>query len=535
MNKLVNRKYLIGILFTLSVALYARTINYEFVWDDERIHIGHNPQLIKGDLKSFWLKSYSGMYIPVSYTTWTFINTVSNSGKEISPKTFHALNVITHSLNCILVFCLLLILFKNQAHAFLGALLFLLHPMQVESVAWVSEFRGLYSVFFSLLSMISIFRYLEKNSHITFRSFITSKHFVFASVLLGLALLSKPSAVVLPFVISILVWCFYKDNFKSLLKGLSLWLLLIIPIFLITRNAQPNELIYDSVSFWQRFFIAGHSLSFYLYKLIVPYPLAACYGYTPELILSNTIIYLSAFFSVAIALIIFAKRKSHPLLFSGFAIITVCVLPVLGLIPFEYQKHSTVADRYIYFGMLGLTLFVPLIASTIKKYSWLKYIFGIVIVIYLLLNIKQTNTWKNEFSIWDNTLKQFQNSPKVYYNRGVEYSKLGKFNEAINDYTQCLALQNDYRDALFNRANAYENIKNNSAAFTDYSTYLLIDSTDGSVFYKRAYLNYKTGNIKGAIRDAEKAEQLNFPLGIKFKGKLEEGRRVQESLDNVKQ
>lgn len=534
MNKLVNRKYLIGILFALSVALYARTFNYGFVWDDERIHLGHNPQLIKGDLKSFWLKPYSGMYIPVSYTTWTFINTVSSSGKEIPPKTFHALNVITHSLNCILVFFLLLILFKNQTHAFWGALLFLLHPMQVESVAWISEFRGLYSAFFSLLSLISIFIYLENNSHITFRSFITSKHFVFASVLFGLALLSKPSAVVLPFVISILAWCFYKDKFKPLLKGFSLWLLMVVPIFLATRSAQPSELIYDSISFWQRFLIAGYSLFFYLCKLIVPYPLSACYGYTPELILSNKFLYLSAFFSIAIALIIFTKRKSKPLLFSGFAIITVCVLPVLGLIPFEYQKHSTVADRYIYFGMLGLALFVPIIANTIKKHDPIKYVFGSIILIYLLLNIKQTSTWKNEFSIWDYTLRHYQNSPKVYYNRGVEYSKLGKFNEAINDYTQCLALQNDYRDALFNRANSYENLKNNSAAFNDYSAYLLIDSTDGSVFYKRAYLNYKTGNIQEAIRDAEKAEQFNFPVGIKFKRMLEEGRRLQKTLDNLK-
>lgn len=534
MNKPVNRKYLIATLFALSIILYARTLNYGFVWDDERIHLSNNQQLIKGDVKSFWLKPYSGMYIPVSYTTWAFVKTFSNSNKKISPKTFHTLNVFTHTVNCLLVFYLLFILFKNQTHAFFGSLLFLLHPMQVESIAWVSEFRGLYSAFFSLLALISIFRYLEKNAIITFRSFITSKYFIIASVLFALGLLSKPSAVVLPFVISILVWCFYKDKLKPLLKGLSLWLLMAVPILLITRNAQPNELIYDSISFWQRFFIAGHSLSFYLYKLIVPYPLAACYGYTPELILSNKLIYLSTVFLIVTAVIVFAKRRSQPLLFSGLAVITVCVLPVLGLIPFEYQKHSTVADRYLYFGMLGFTLFVPLIANSIKKYNWLKYVSGSVIVIYLVLNFKQTDTWKNEFSIWDNTLRHYQNSPKVYYNRGVEYSKLGKFNEAINDYTQCLALQNHYRDALFNRANAYENIKNNTAAFTDYSAYLLIDSTDGSVYYKRAYLNYRSGNIQAAARDAKRAEQLNFPVGAKFKRMLEARGMQEKTLGTLK-
>lgn len=517
MNKPVNRKYLIGILFALSFILYARTLNYGFVWDDERIHLSNNQQLIKGELKSFWVKQYSGMYIPVSYNTWAVINELSNSNKELSPKTFHGLNVLTHSINCILIFQLLFILFKNQSNAFFGSLLFMLHPLQVESVAWISEFRGLYSAFFCLLSLLCLFRFLEKKSELTVRLFITSKYFIIASVLFALALLSKPSAVVLPFIASVLVWCFYKEKLNLVSKALFVWLLLILPILLITRSSQPNELFYDSIPFWQRFFIAGHSLFFYLSKLIFPYPLAACYGYTPELILSNKLIYLTTLFSFVVALVFFLKRNAHPVAFSSFAIVLIAVLPVLGLIPFEYQKHSTVADRYFYLGMLGVTLLVPLFADFIKRHTWLKYILGGIVVIYLSLNIKQTNTWKNEFSIWDNTLAHYQNSSKVFYNRGVENSKMGKFNEAISDYTQSLELQGDYRDALFNRANAYENIKNSNAALVDYSTYLSIDSTDGSVYYKRAYLNYKTGNIQGAINDAKKAEQFNFPVSSKFK------------------
>jgi tetratricopeptide (TPR) repeat protein len=165
---------------------------------------------------------------------------------------------------------------------------------------------------------------------------------------------------------------------------------------------------------------------------------------------------------------------------------------------------------------------VPLVARFIKKHNWIAYSTGGAIVVFLFLNIKQTTTWKNEFSVWDNTLTHYQNSPKVYYNRGVEYSEMGKFNEAISDYTNCLLLQKDYRDALFNRANAYENLRDNNAAYNDYSAYLLIDSTDGSVYYKRAHLNYKTGNIPEAIKDAEKAEQFNFPLGPKFRSALKQ-------------
>ncbi len=533
MNQAVNRKYLIGLLFLFSFALYARTLSFGFVWDDERIHITNNQALMNGDIKSFWAKPYSGMYIPMTYTAWTFVKTIAVE-KQVSPKAFHLLNILTNTVNVILVFMLLLILFKNQTQAFWGSLLFMLHPMQVESVAWISEFRGLYSVFFSLLSMIYVFKYLEKNIVFTIRNFITSKYFITASVFFVSALLSKPSAVVLPFVISVLTWCFYKENFKIVLKGLVLWLLFVIPILLVTRNSQPDESIYISIPFWERFFIAGNSLLFYLYKLLIPYPLAACYGNTPMLAVKDHFIYLSTFICVCLMIFSFIKRKSNPILFSSLFIIVIIVLPVSGLIPFEYQKHAGTADRYIYLGTLGAALLVPLIAAAIKKYSFLKYIFLSVFAIYLVLNIKQTNTWKNEFTVWDNTLQHYQNSAKVFYNHGVEYSKKGKFNEAVNDYSQSLSLEHNYKDALFNRANAYENLHDMNAAFNDYNTYLSIDSTDGSVYFKRAYLNYKTGNVSAAIADAEKAEELRFPVGAKFKRVLQEAGKMQNALPAIK-
>jgi tetratricopeptide (TPR) repeat protein len=518
-NKAINRKYLMIILFVLSLVVYARTINYGFVWDDERIHLTNNEQLMKGNVKSFWEKPYSGMYIPMSYTAWTIIKNSSDSKKQLSPKVFHLLNIIMHSINCILIFQLLVLLFKNQTQAFFGSLLFMLHPMQVESVAWISEFRGLFSAFFCLLSLISIFNYSEKNS-IKVRSFIISKNFIIATILFVFALLAKPSAIVLPFVAVVLGWCFYRINFTSSIKVLSLWLILIIPIIIITKNSQPNELIYTNISLWQRFFIAGDSLFFYLQKLIFPYPLAACYGYTPEIISTNQSIYITTIICFLLTIILFIKRKSNPILFSGFLIIFICLLPVLGFIPFEYQEHSNVADRYIYFAMIGAALFIPVISNSIEKNNYLKYIGGSVLLIFLILNIRQTNTWKNEFSVWDNTLQHYQNSPKVYYNRGVEYSKMGKYDDAITDYTQCLSIQKDYRDALFNRANAYENVNNIQAAFTDYSTYLSIDSTDGSVYYKRSHLYYKEGNINAALNDVKKAAYYNFPVNSKFKNLL---------------
>jgi len=395
--------------------------------------------------------------------------------------------------------------------------------MQVESVAWISEFRGLYSAFFSLLALLTLFRYLEKEKIVPAFAFIRSKHFIVATTFFVLALLSKPSAIVLPFVTGVLVWCFYNEKFTAVIKVLIAWFLLIVPIVIITQYSQANEIFSENISIAQRILIAGDSLLFYFQKLIVPYPLAACYGLTPQLILNEKIIYFSAVICISLATFLFVKRRSNPILFSAFAIIFICLLPVLGLVPFEYQKHSNVADRYVYFAMLGFVLLIPVISIYFKKMKYSNYLVSFIFLSYLILNIKQTSTWKNEFTVWDNTLSHYQNSPNVYYNRGVEYSKMGKFSEAISDYSHSLLLQTNYRDALFNRANAYENLGDVNSAFADYNTYLIIDSTDGSVYYKRAHLFYKTGNSNAALIDLRKAEQLNFPVSIKFKEKVRKG------------
>ena len=475
---------------------------------------------MQGDLKAFWEKQYRGMYIPMSYSVWIFIKNNSNMQGGLSPELFHLLNIITHTLNCGLIFILLFILFKNKTQAFLGSILFMLHPVQVESVAWVSEFRGLFSAFFCFLSAISIFIYINKNPVTKVRHFLLSKQFILATVLFVFALLSKPSAVVLPFVIAVLMWCFYKEKFITGLKSLSTWLLLIIPILVITNYSQPDKLMDAYIPIWQRLFLAGDSLFFYLQKILLPYPLALCYGYTPQVILSNSIIYLTTFICLALGVILFIKRKTNPYLFSAFFIILVCLSPVLGFISFNYQKHSNVADRYLYFAMLGVALLIPVISTRIKTNQFLKYPAFLLLLIYFLLNINLTSTWKSELSVWNNTLEHYPNNPKIYYNRGVQYSILKNYNAAISDYSKSLLLEKNYPDALFNRANAYENVADLDAAFNDYATLISIDSTDGSVYYKRCYLNYKAGKIKEALEDADAAARHNFPVKTKFREKL---------------
>lgn len=512
----INRKYLACILFFLSILFFFRTIHYKPVWDDEQGHF--TPSMMTAmdhDIASFW-NVQTGMYIPLTYSTWGLIKRVA-SANGFKPAPFHLLNVITHGINSVLLFYLLLILFKNNVSAFWGSILFLIHPLQVESVAWISEFRGLYAAFFCLLSLLFFFNYLEKKQPEKFSEIISSKGFILSFLFFMCALLAKSTVVILPFIIIILVWRFYNGKMKIVTKSILLWL---IPIFIVSSLILVKGTQVGSIPILQRLVIAGYTIFFYLQKLVVPYPLVACYGYLPKVVASNWFSYVALIISIGIVYFIIRKRKTFPDLFAAFLIVLVCILPVLGLIPFEFQKYSTVADRYMYLSFIGIALLMPTVVRRMQQNTFLKMCVGIILGIMAILTIKQTATWKDEFTLWNHTLTYFDNSSRTYYNRGVQYSLKGNFPKSISDYSRAYELDSTNVNVLFNRANAYENLKDFNAALNDYNTALKITPKDGELYYKRSNIYLIQMDLDKALDDVQRAEQYKYVVDQEYKQML---------------
>lgn len=511
----INRKYLAFILFFLSILFFFRTVNYKSVWDDERAHFTPgNLVAMDHNIAAFW-DVQSGMFIPVTYSTWALVKkTASTNGFKPGP--FHLLNIVTHGLNAVLLFYFLLLLFKNNVNAFFGSLIFLIHPLQVESVAWISEFRGLYAAFFCFISLLFFFNYLEKKQPEKFRDIIFSKGYIFSFLFFVLALLAKATAIVLPLIILIIVWRFYKSETKRVATSLTIWL---IPIFAVAFLLLTAG-VHVTTPISQRFVISGFTLFFYLQKLIVPYPLVACYGYIPDNVVDNSFSYVAFIISIGITYFVIKKRNQFPDLFAAFLIMFACILPVLGIIPFEYQKFSTVADRYMYMAFIGVALLIPGLMVRIQKNSFLKICGGIIIATMAILTIKQTTTWKDEFTLWNHTLQYVDNSAQTYYNRGVQYSLKGNFNKAISDYNSAFELNPNNTDILFNRANAFENLKNYDLALSDYNTALKINPKDGELYYKRSNIFLIQMNLDQALDDVQRAEQYNYAVDPNYKQML---------------
>lgn len=517
-GKPIHKKYLVVLLFVLSFLIYGRTINYGFLWDDQRSHLDAHKELMNGDIQSLWSKPYDGMYIPVSYTTWYALKTIAwnDAVKQLSPKPFHFANVLTHSLNCVLLFFILFLLLKNPYASFVGSLLFAFHPMQVESVAWISEFRGLYSCFFSFASIYLLLKHISMAPVSKLKDLLFSRSFAYSTLLFIFALLAKPSAIVLPIIMLLLIWCFYSLSFRTALKAMALWLLLVIPIAFLTSSSQTNELMNFIVPLPSRIFVFCYSAWFYITKITMPLKLVPSYGITPQVILEDSWLYIYAAIIIGMSIILFSKRESLRYFFTGYYIVLVSILPVSGLVSFYFQRYSNVADRYVYFALFGLALVFAYLWNATKEKKYVRYILSLFLICCVTLTIKQTPVWKNEFSLWDHSMKNYPEQYMASYNRAVLFGKQGKLEEAIADYTIALKFNKKDKNSYVNRANAFAQKNKYNDALSDYSEAIKLDEKDGSIYYNRALTNYNIGNYSACPADINKALQLKFPVDPEF-------------------
>ena len=513
MEKLLsnNRVLYILLLIMLPLIVFWQTTSFKFVWDDERSHLTANRALMEDDVGFFWTNTYDGLYIPLTYTFWNGIKHLSETKDQrgvtqLQPFWFHFSNVLLHIGNVILIFLILTILFKNDVSALLGALVFAVHPLQVEAVTWVSEFRGLLSTF---LGLITIWQYVLYRSRQAEGS--ASLHLIVAIITFVCSLLSKPSAIVVPVIIFILDYFFFKKSIKESLLPLSIGILLAIPVAIVTKAAQPASNLNFIAPIWSRPLLMVDSLGFYFQNLILPLKLSASYGRTPQFLIDN--IYLALIGSVPLAILIFLirKKEKYSVYLAAFLIFAIGFLPVSGILHFNFQKFSTVADRFVYFSMFGAAMAV---AFSIKKYRGkiILVLTATVILIYSFLSYYQAKIWQNEFTLWNDTIQKYPLQAEPYNNRGDVYMKQGKLPKAIEDFSTAIQFNPEHESAYMNRGNAFAQLKQYNKAFDDYKKAIELKPDYAKAYFNRGVAYYYSGNINAAYQDLKKAESLGHPI-----------------------
>jgi len=491
----------ISILVVLAFVFYKPVLSYQFVWDDTQLYI--NPSKIPPDNpfdKVFenFIPQKDKMYIPVTYFFWSLISAFGGvDNGNFNPFLFHLLNLLLHILNTILVFLLFKRLLNDDFWAFVGAFIFSLHPIQIESVAWISEARGLLSTFWGLLALLIYLQNSKKGIKI-----------VACLVLLSLSILSKPSGIVFPLIIVLLDW--FWNNIKNpvdLLKRNVFYLLITLPFIFISFQGEATKTISFEIPILWRPIVWINSLGFYLEKFFIPWNLSPGYGLTFNFLKNNPIYFYSILVGlVAVVAGFVIKRREY---WFGLLLLSLGYLPVSNLVTFYYQYWSTVADRYVYFSVIGFAFWISYFASLYLKKYRAYYLIGLG-VIFFLFSQKEISKWQDEFSLWQDCIEKYpERIPHPYLGRGMIFESQGNLYSALNDYSKAVTIDSSYYFGYYNRGNINLDLRRYSEAIKDFTRAIQFNPNYVNSYVNRGLCYLELGEYRNSIEDFTKALVLD--------------------------
>lgn len=438
------------LLIVLIILAYRPAWNAGFVWDDDR-YVTKNPLLSAPDgLQRIWFSSDApSQYCPMVYTIFR----IERSLWGLNASGYHWVNILVHAANAVLVLRLLNKL--RVPGAWLGAALFALHPVQVESVAWITELKNLLSLFFYLLALTKWSEFVDRSNGRAWRVY------GLALVLFALALLSKTTACTLPVAMMLLLWLRREPITRARLFQIAPFVALSLAMGLVTmwweRFHQGTAGGVFIVGWLDRILIASRAIFFYLGKL--GWPLHLTFSY-PRWNISphNPLAYcwLLALGSAFVGILL-TRRFLNRGVTVALAFYIITLGPLLGFIMLYTFRYSFVADHYQYTASIGpLALCAAAVTTQFSKVGKQFRMALIVCVLTTLgyLTYQQCRIYANEETLWRATLAQNPDSFMAHNNLGAALLRRGDSSAAIRQFEEVLRLQPDYEVAYYNLGNA---------------------------------------------------------------------------------
>ncbi len=552
-DPVASRKTISPMLLGLAAIVLGTVVAYYpateagFIIDDDKFFLTDPLLQDPGGLWKIWSapSQNNGVwpYIPITRSTFW----LEQQWFGQTPQVTHSLNIILHLISALLLW-LGLRHFKVRGAWFIG-MLFALHPIYVQSVAWIAERKNVVSAIFYFLSFWS-FLYFDQKKY--------WRWYGIALLLFVCALLSKTSTIMLPV---LLVFCrlWLGSSWKKADIGL------LLPFFLLALGFGYLRIQFEflffgaadaqfALSFLERLLVAGHIPFFYLSKLVFPHPLIFTY---PKWNIDPTqfTLYLPLFSLLIVAGILFWKYRDgwgkH--IFLGLGSFLVALFPVLGFFNNAWTQFSFVADHWVHLpsvsvlilGTQGMLWCCQVIESkgfasplAVKAVVW-----SVVFLILGALTWQQTRLYDSHQTLWQGTLEhnpdawiahqelgrealeaekyqqalQFFNTTltykknhiHTYNNRGVTYIHLDQYDQAIEDFTRALQINPEFEEAYHNRGFAFAYLQKYEQAMQDYNNALRYNANYVAAYYNRGNLYGLLKQYKKAIADYDAALQIN--------------------------
>ena len=529
--------------------VYVRTFQNGFIWDDgtyicknTHIHL-LNLAFLKWAFLGFYFDNWHPLTMvsyAVDYAIW-----------GANPLGYHLANIILHSLNAFIVVVLSIRLIEaweeTGASSFgsgrtqggkgkliaggAAGLLFGLHPLHVESVAWASERKDVLCGLFFLLSILWYLKYAlrlrEKNEAALGKNprFFT-RQYLFSLGLFSLALMSKPMAVSLPLVLLVLDWFPFARifSFKSFKTAFTEKL----PFIALSAGSSALTLIaqkkggaitsFGRLPFPGRALVAAKSLILYLWKMVFPLHLVPYYPYpkNPSLLSPSYFLPIVLVIAITVFCLFKAKKQGFWLACWGYFIITL--LPVIGIVQAGGQS---MADRYAYLPSLGPFLALGIAAAwawrkagSLKQGRTLKAA-GLSAALLAALSMSyltfaKIGIWQNNIVFWNYVIKkESRKIPFAYISRGLALAGTGDANGAIADYNRSIALDPNNSMAYYNLGVVISGLGNPYLAIADYEKAIDLNPSDFKAWNNLGIIYMNMGQLETALNDFNKAILLN--------------------------
>ncbi|MDY6862637.1 MAG: tetratricopeptide repeat protein [Thermodesulfobacteriota bacterium] len=437
-----------------------------FIWDDDplilqnqKIRTVQNPLFFFAP--AYWMKYHpgtKGQYRPLrtvsfalTYKLWGF-----------NPLPYRLTNVLIHFFIVFLIYLLVKKIFSNKILAFLTAVFFAVHPVHIETVTWIKNRSELFATFFYFSSWLAFIKSIERKK-------LSKTFYIISIIFFFFSLLSKETAVTLPIVLFLYIYCFLpKDDFKKQrIKILPYFFLVSLHlVFLLAilekGGEQPFEFyraITKKPDLYRHVLIIFLTIGTYLKVLLFPLNLMADYPFQmPESILDPIILP----FTVVVLfylLLVFIAFKNNRVWFFILAMIFITMIPVSNL---KFFIGRPIAEHRLYLPSFGFCLFLGMLFLILndkeEKRIWKKMVAilsGLLMVLYTNITIQRNIIWSDNLVFWLDAVKKNPYSPRTHYNLGNAYNDLGEYDKAIEQFMTTVKIYPVFYEAFNNLGVVY--------------------------------------------------------------------------------
>lgn len=505
---------LLALLF-LTFLLYSRSLNQPFLygWDDgEYIDHPDVQNLNAENAGKYFSTFYLGMYQPIPVLTFA----VNYHFSGTNPFAFNFFNLLLHLVNILLAYLLVRKLCRNEYAGLLAAALLALHPMNVESIAWLSaRSTGLFTMFY-VLALLAYQRYLKNKYRL--------KDLVLVFAFFLLALFSKSMAATLPMVLFVMdAWHRRGFDKSAILEKIPFFIVSVIFGLISIRAAASFghiEVLEADYHIFDRLFLLSYGVAFYLVKLFFPLQLSAIYAYPAKAAgWLPAEYYLSFVLLLLVAYGVYRLHKNRSETFLGLAFFVLAISMVL---PLFWSRLFIVADRYVYLPYIGLFLIAGIwlkalmdgeikISPSVRNRTLA--VAGVWLLVFGISTFTRTGVWQSTRTLMEDVIDK-KRSPADqafgWFFLGNVSDREGNMQQAERYYSRALELNPKHIQALNNRGIMRGSLGDFNGSLQDFNNAISLKPDYAEAWYNRGIIQMQTGKNQEACSNWHRASELGF-------------------------